>query len=112
MYTSSNFHFTGNKNEADGRGKNFDTLLIICNVFKILNMIFSKFYNSSEHLAADDVIVLFKGKVIFTQCIPKEHKSFSIQIHKPHNSTGHVYDVKLLVEGQTIHDTVTELTSK
>jgi len=45
-------HFTDNRNEDDGRGKNFDTLLKICNVFKILNMIFFKilqpFWTSSS----------------------------------------------------------------
>jgi hypothetical protein len=55
------FHFTDNKNEVDGTGKNSDTLLKIFIVFKILNMIFSKFYNPSEHLAADEVTALFKG---------------------------------------------------
>ena len=74
-------------------------------------MPFSKFYNHSEHLAADEVAVLFKGRVIFTQCISKEHKCFSIQIDKLHNSTGHIY-VKVLGEGQTTHDKVRELTSK
>jgi hypothetical protein len=74
----------------DGTGKNFDTLPKICNVFKNINMPFSKFYNHSEHLAADEVAVLFKGRVIFTQCISKEHKCFSIQIHKLHNSTTHL----------------------
>lgn len=106
------FHFTDNRNENDGTGKNFDTLLRICNTYKILNMTFSKFYDPSEHLAADKVTVLFKGKIIFTQCIPKEHKCFSIQIHKLHNSTGHIYDVKALGEGQITHNKVTELTSK
>ena len=40
-------------------------------VFEILNDTFSKFYNPSENLAIDEVIVPFKGRVIFEQYIPK-----------------------------------------
>jgi hypothetical protein len=31
---------------------------------------YSKFYSPSEHLAVDEVIVLFRGRVIFKQYIP------------------------------------------
>ena len=41
---------------------------------EILNMTFSKFYSPSQYLAVDAVIVLFKGKVIFWQYIPKKHE--------------------------------------
>ena len=34
-------------------------------------MNFSKFYNPSEHLAVDEVIVKFKGRIVFKQYIPK-----------------------------------------
>jgi hypothetical protein len=33
-----------------------------------------KFYNPSEHLAVDKVIVKFQGRVIFRQYIPKKKK--------------------------------------
>jgi hypothetical protein len=45
-------------------------------LFEILNDIFSKFYNPSENLVIDEVIVSFKGKVIFKQNIPKKRKQY------------------------------------
>jgi hypothetical protein len=46
----------------------------------MLNVVYSKFYNPSEHLAIDEVIVLFKGRVVFKQYIPKKHKRFGIKL--------------------------------
>jgi hypothetical protein len=45
--------------------ENSDRLWKIRNVFEILNEKFSKFYSPSEHLAAGEVIVLYKGGAIF-----------------------------------------------
>jgi len=47
-----------------------------------LNRRVAKFYNSSENLATDEVIVLCKGRVIFRQYMPKKHKCFGIKIYK------------------------------
>jgi len=44
-----------------GQTKNFDRLWKIRDLFEILNATFSKFYNPSENLAIDEVIVSFKG---------------------------------------------------
>jgi len=54
---------------------------------------FSKFYSPSEHLAVEEVIVLFKGRVIFRQYIPKKHKIFGIKIYKPCDETGYTYEM-------------------
>ena len=51
--------------------ENFDRLWKIRDLFEILNDTFSKFYYPSENLAIDEVIVPFKGRVIFKQYIPK-----------------------------------------
>jgi len=48
-----------------------------------------KFYNPSEDLAIDEVTVMFKGRVIFRQYIPKKHKHFGVKIYKLCNSTGY-----------------------
>jgi hypothetical protein len=40
--------------------------------FELLNNTYTKFYNSSEHLAVDKIIVVFKGRAVFKQYIPKE----------------------------------------
>jgi hypothetical protein len=75
--------------------KNYDRLWKIRDVLKILNKTFSKFYNPSEHLAIHEVIVLFKGRVIFQQYILKRHKYLSIKIYKLFDSTGYTYDIKV-----------------
>jgi len=37
---------------------------------------------SYEHLALDELLVLFRGSVIFKHYIPKEHKCFGIKFYK------------------------------
>jgi hypothetical protein len=41
------------------------------NVFDFLNDAYSKYYAPSEHLAVDEVKVLFKGRVNFKQFFPR-----------------------------------------
>ena len=60
-------HFTGNNRTVDSH----DRLWKIRDLFEILRTNFAKFYNPSEHLVVDEVIVKFKGRVIFKQYIPK-----------------------------------------
>jgi len=43
-------------------------------------MAHSKFYNPSENLAIDEVIVSSKGRLFFRQYIPKKRKHFGIKI--------------------------------
>jgi len=40
-------------------------------VFDTLTKAYTKLYNPSKHLAVDEVIVKFKGRVILRQYIPK-----------------------------------------
>ena len=87
-------HFTDNRNEPDRTDENFDRLWKIRDQFKILNSIFSKFYNTSEYLATE-VTVSFRGRVIFKQYIPKKLKCFGIKIFKLCDSTGYMYDMKV-----------------
>jgi len=109
-------HFTDNRNESDRTEENFDRLWKIRDPFEILNATFSKFYNPSENLAIDEVIVFFKGRVIFKQYIPKKPKRFGIKIFKPCDSNGYTYDMTVYLgkDGQCMaqHVTVTELTRK
>jgi hypothetical protein len=51
-----------------------DRLWKIRDFFEIIRTNFSKFYNPSEHLAVDEVIVKFKGRVLFKHFIPKNAK--------------------------------------
>ena len=64
-------------------------------LFEILNATFPKFYNPSENLAVDEVIVSFEGSVIFEQYIPKKRKRFGIKMFKLCDSTGYTYDMKV-----------------
>jgi len=56
-------------------------------LFEIIRTNFSKFYNPSEHLAVDEVIVKFKGRVLFKQYIPKKRKRCGIKMFKLCDST-------------------------
>jgi hypothetical protein len=72
-------HFADNSQRPD-QDDEYDRLWKIRTVFDILNQAYAKFYNPSEHLAVDKVIVKFKGRVIFRQHIPKKRKRFGIKI--------------------------------
>src|SRR5215510_12576011 len=86
-------HFTDNKNEPDMTDENSDRLWKMRHLFDILNHKFRKFYNPSEHLAVAEVIVKYKGRVIFRQYIPKKHKRFGIKIYKLCDETGYTYNM-------------------
>ena len=88
-------HFTDTKNEPDRPDEKFDGLWNIRDLFEILNGTFSKLYNPSENLAIDEVIVFFKGRVIFKQYTPKKRKRFGIKIFKRCDSTGYTCDMKV-----------------
>ena len=114
-------HFTDTRNEPDRTDENFDRLWKIRDLFEMLNHTFSKFYNPSENMAVDEVIVSFKGRVIFKQFIPKKRKRFGIKVFKLCDSTGYTNDMKVylgkdrLCTAQHVtatHATVTELTRK
>ena len=72
-------HFADNSQIPD-EGEEYDRL------WKLrtdkLKEAYSKFYNPSEHLALDEVIVKFKGRVIFKQRNPKKRKGFGIKIYE------------------------------
>jgi len=43
----------------------------------------------------DEVIVKFKGRVIFRQYIPKKRKRFGIKIYKVYDESGYTYDMRV-----------------
>jgi hypothetical protein len=87
----TNFFLNTEIYRPDKPGKNYDRLWKIRSLFDMLSDTYAKFYNQSEHLAVDEVIMLFKGRVIFKQYIPKKHKHFSIKIYKIKYNTIHYY---------------------
>ena len=64
-------HFADYSQRPD-EGKEYNRLWELRTVFDKPNEAYAKFYNHLEHLAADEVFVKFKGRVIFWQYIPKK----------------------------------------
>jgi hypothetical protein len=60
-------HFTDTNKEIDHNDKNYDKLWKIREIFDMLSVAYSKFYNPSELLTIDEVIVLFKRRIAFKQ---------------------------------------------
>jgi len=69
-------------NNRNGVDRTDDRLWKIRDLFEIIRTNFSKFYNPSEHLAVDKVIVKFKGRVLFEQYILKKRKRFITKMFK------------------------------
>jgi hypothetical protein len=74
-------HFADHSQRPD-KGKEYDQLWKLRTVFDKLNKAYGKFNNPSDHLAEDEVIINFKGRVIFRQYIPKKRKCFSMKMYK------------------------------
>ena len=54
---------------------------------------YAKYYSSTKHLAVDEIIVPFKGRVIFILYIPKKHKRFGIKLYKLCDSKVYTYNM-------------------
>jgi hypothetical protein len=52
-------------------GEEYDRLWKLRTFFDKLNEAYTKFCNPLEHLAVNEALVKFKGRVIFRQYIPK-----------------------------------------
>jgi hypothetical protein len=96
-------HFADNSQRPD-EGEEYDQLWKLRTVFDKLNEAYAKFYNASEHLAVGEVIVKFKGRVIFRQYIPKERKHFGIKIYKLCDELGYSYDMRVYLGDSATDD--------
>ena len=94
-------HFADSSQKPD-QGEQYDPLWKLRTVFDKLNKAYAKFCNPSEHLAVDEVIVKFKGRVIFRQYIPKKGKRFGIKIYKLCNESGCTYDMRVYLGRDTL----------
>jgi hypothetical protein len=65
-----------------------------------LNSRFAAFYNPTEHLATDEVIVKFKGKVVFVSLSQRKGNGFSIKLYKLCDSLGYTYDMNVYLGDQ------------
>jgi hypothetical protein len=82
-------HFKNNDDPPNRDNPDYDRLWKIQKIFDTLNNRFCELYNPTEHLAVDEVIVLYKGRVAFRQYIPKKHKRFGIKIYELCDSLGY-----------------------
>ena len=62
-------------------------------IFNKLSDSYGKYYSLTEHLAVDEIIVHFEGRVIFRQYTPKKHRCFWIELYKLCDSKGHTYNM-------------------
>jgi hypothetical protein len=62
-------HFSDNMNQPDKNDNNYDRVWKMRTLSDQFNNAYDEFYNLSEHLAVDAVIMPFKGRAIFKQYI-------------------------------------------
>jgi hypothetical protein len=51
-------------------------------IFDKFNEAYEKYYSPAEHLAVNEITVLFRVRIIFRQYIPKKHKRFGMKIYR------------------------------
>jgi hypothetical protein len=66
-------HFENNDNPPNRNDPEYERLWKTGKIFDILNNKICELYNSTQHLAIDEVIILFKERVIFHQYILKKN---------------------------------------
>ena len=98
-------HFENNDHPPNHDDPDYDRLWKIRKIFDTLNSKFCELYNPTEHLAVDEVIVLYKGRVVFRQYVPKKHKQIGIKIYKICDSLGYTYDMSVCLGKQRQHAT-------
>jgi len=67
-------HFENNEDPPNYDDPDYDRLWKIRKIFDTLNNKFCELCKPTEHLAVDEVIVLYEGRVVFRQYIPKKQK--------------------------------------
>jgi hypothetical protein len=64
-------------------------------IFDNLSDSYSKYYSLTEQLALDEIIVLYKGWVIFKQYITNKQRELGINICKLCDSKEYTYDKRV-----------------
>ncbi|GFU24079.1 piggyBac transposable element-derived protein 4 [Trichonephila clavipes] len=68
-------HFSDNSLKESRDSPTYDRLWKIRKIFDFFNRIFKEVYDPTENLSFDEVIIKFKGRVLFKQYIPKNANS-------------------------------------
>jgi hypothetical protein len=88
--------------------------------FNKLCDLYGKYYSHTEYLAVDEIIMIFKSRVIFNLHILKNYKGFGIKIYQLCDSQGYVYNVTAYLDKDkkrvtpsitATHATITGLTA-
>jgi len=82
FYHTLRFQFSDNKNEPEKTDKNYDWLWKMRAIFDKFSDLYAKYYSLTKQWAVDEITVLFKGRAIFKQYIPKKHKWFGIKFYE------------------------------
>jgi hypothetical protein len=75
-------HFVDNENPSNKNSPNYDRFRKLQKESDILNLRLSEAYQPTEHLSTDEITLLFEGKVVLRQYMPKKHKHFGIKALK------------------------------
>jgi hypothetical protein len=59
------------------------------NIFDKLSDVYAKYYSPTECSAVDEVVMLFKGRIILKRYITMKHKWFGVKIYKLCDSKGY-----------------------
>ena len=102
-------HFADNSQRPD-KGEGYDRLWKLRTVFDNLNEAYAKFYNPSEHLAVDKVIVKLKGRVICRQYISKKRKCSASKFTNSVMNLGITYDMTVYLGGDS-HSATDDMTA-
>jgi len=103
------------------QSEEYDRLWKLRAIFDTLSDNYAKFYNPSENLAVDKVIVKYSGRVNFRQYIPKKRKRFCIKIYKLCDEAGYTCAMRVYLGNDSqsasddmtaTHATVRNLTSR
>ncbi|GFW78142.1 piggyBac transposable element-derived protein 4 [Trichonephila clavipes] len=86
-------HFSDNSLKESRDSPTYDRLWKIRKVFDSFNRIFKEVYDPTENLSFDEVIIKFKGRVLFKQYIPKKRKQWGLKMYKIADATGYTYDM-------------------
>jgi len=71
---------------------------------------YAKFCNPSENLAVDEVIVKYRGRVIFRQYIPKKRKRSGIKIYKLCDEAGYTCAMRVYL-GKDLQSATVDMTA-
>ncbi|GFY14325.1 piggyBac transposable element-derived protein 4 [Trichonephila clavipes] len=87
--------FSDNSLKESRDSPTYDRLWKMRKVFDSFNRIFKEVYDPTKNLSFDEVIIKFKGRVLFKQYIPKKRKQWGLKMYKIADATGHTYDMRV-----------------